>query len=99
MDKNTEVVLYRIVIELINNTIKHAFAKHITIDFKISCYTLVLTYKDDGIGFNMDKIIKKKNEGLGLNNIINRVKTIKARHEFFNVPGKGITFRIFIPLD
>ena len=63
--------------ELLNNAVKHSKAKSIYIQFIINDENkLTLIYEDDGIGFDYDKAYKK--DGLGLINIENRLKLIKA---------------------
>jgi signal transduction histidine kinase len=91
IDKNSEIVIYHVLIELINNTIKHAKAKNINIDFnKIGKY-IDLVYKDDGLGFDLKQTIQDK-KGLGLSNVLNRMKTIESTYHFESYPQKGIIF-------
>jgi len=96
-DKTTEIVVYRVIIELINNTIKHAKARNIHIDFNKNDEIVELVYKDDGLGFNLNEAIKQK-KGLGINNIINRIKTLEGSFQFESYPEKGIIFSFtFLP--
>jgi len=78
LDYNTEVVLYRVVCELINNTIKHAEAKCIEIDLTRHQKVLTLIYSDDGIGFNVNEVLSGQGEGMGYANIMTRIKSIKG---------------------
>ncbi len=96
-DKTSEVVIYRIIIELINNTIKHARANNIDIDFIERENKINVMYSDDGIGFDLNSKLEQKT-GLGLNNILSRLKTIDGTYLFDNIPGKGIIFKFtFLP--
>ena len=51
-----ETVLYRVVCELINNTLRHAAASRITIDLQLDESVLYLEYTDNGIGFDVDAV-------------------------------------------
>jgi len=68
---NVEASLFRIIIELINNTVKHAHANNALIDIKLLENKLLLNYSDDGIGFELQSVLEKA-KGQGLVNIINR---------------------------
>jgi signal transduction histidine kinase len=78
LDYNTEVVLYRVVCELINNTIKHANACHIEIELTRHNRMVTLVYTDDGVGFDVNEVLGGKSEGMGYSNIMTRVKSIKG---------------------
>lgn len=84
-----ESVLFQTTKELINNTIKHAQAKNITIELKNTDKNIYLYYKDDGIGFNVKEMMNA-GSGLGLNNIQNKIKTVKGSCDFNSRPGKGM---------
>jgi len=90
-----ESSIYRIVKELINNTIKHAQAKSIIIDLKINTQAITVTYHDDGIGFDLDVINKKT--GMGLFNILSRIKSLNGMYEFPEA-NKGMKILLKIPL-
>ncbi|MFA5330089.1 MAG: histidine kinase, partial [Prolixibacteraceae bacterium] len=68
-DNNVEVVLYRVICELINNTIKHANAKKIDISLTKNGKFLDIAYKDDGKGFDVSKVIDQPTtNGMGFSN-------------------------------
>lgn len=89
-DKNLEANIYRILTELINNTIKHANATNIniTIEYKKNENQLVIFYSDNGKGFDFNKIIKE-HKGLGLINIQQRIKSFNGTFSFTSEPGGG----------
>lgn len=79
LGKDLEVTLYRIINELINNTLKHASAKNINIRIAKENEVLTLTYSDDGIGFDPEEIIgSTTHKGMGLSNIMSRVRAING---------------------
>jgi len=98
IDKNSEIILFRIVNELINNTLKHAQAKIINIRLYNQKQNLVLEYNDDGIGF--DESTKKKDPrgGMGLENIKSRIKSIDGNVQIKSKLGEGVFVKIEIKL-
>ncbi len=93
-----EPVLYQVVKELINNTLKHANAKKIQLELKCENNQIILYYKDNGKGFNFKENLKSGN-GLGLNNIVSKIKTIKGTCEFHSEKEKGMFVLIVLKID
>jgi PAS domain S-box-containing protein len=98
-DKTIEITLYRVLMEMINNTIKHASAKNIYITFRLEKNILLVNYKDDGVGFDISQTLKDPKIGLGLNNIINRVKSLQGQCEMKSTIGSGTEVKIDINLN
>lgn len=99
VNKKIEIMLYRILTELINNTIKYAHASHVTIDMFIQNDILHVNYKDNGVGFNVDEIITEENTGIGLFNMKNRIKSFKGSFDIKSHIGKGMSAKIKLPVD
>jgi len=93
-----ETVLYQSIKELINNTVKHASAEIITIDLRNTENQIILYYRDDGIGFDVKKQLDLS-IGLGLNNIVNKLHTIKGSCDFHSNTGEGLIVIITIKLE
>ena len=91
-DKHTELHLFRIVQELINNSIKHAHPTLIELLLSLKKEQIELSYKDNGKGMNIDLIKEKK--GLGLKNIDSRLNMLHAQVDYKSAPGEG--FQVFI---
>ncbi len=91
---NIEVVLYRICCELINNTQKHAFASKISILLSDKKDILELKYNDNGVGFES----KNEKYGMGLTNIVSRVKSLNGSIEFVSSPNNGFYACVKLPL-
>lgn len=87
----TELNLFRIVQEMLNNTLKHAGANHILIEMGSANQKKYLLYRDDGRGF--DKAVVQR-RGLGLKNLESRARIIGAQTTFFSEPGKGFEARL-----
>lgn len=86
LTKDQEIHLYRIIQELITNSMKHAQPKQITILLLAEGDTLFLNYSDDGIGIDIDEVNSKK--GIGLKNIESRLSLISGEINYLNsTPG------------
>jgi len=97
IDNNAETALYRIVNELINNTIKYASANKIIINLSNEGNRLRLIYKDDGSGF--DKKVAFESGGMGLKNIMTRVDSVGGNIEMDSEPGKGVSVIISVEIN
>lgn len=86
---NIEVVLYRVICELLSNTLTHANAKNIYIDLIEDGKNILLKYIDDGVGFD-SRQIKEGLTGLGYSNIRSRIKSLNGTFDIYTEPGEGI---------
>lgn len=84
-----ETILYQAVKELVNNTLRHSGANNVKIDLKSFENQIILYYKDDGAGFDAAHTIRDS-KGLGLNNIINKIKSVQGTVDINSEPGKGM---------
>lgn len=96
LDVNIETIFYRIINELINNTLKHASAKNVFIQLWNEADMIYLCYKDNGIGFNVDETLAQNNKGMGLQNIINRVESLNGSISINSKHNKGTEVNISI---
>ncbi len=92
MDGTTEIIVYRIIQELVNNSIKHAKATNLLVQVMKRGDELNITVEDNGTGFNPDGIIAK--EGAGLSNIRSRVDYLKGQIDIQSAPGTGTSVHI-----
>jgi PAS domain S-box-containing protein len=90
--QNIEVGLYRIVKELLHNTIKHSRATEAWVTLELENEILKLNYIDNGIGFDAGMQLHNLSGGMGLMNIISRVKAINAQYSVNTRPGDGFRF-------
>jgi len=96
LDKNIQLILFRVISELLTNTIKHANAKNAYIQLLKSDNNISLVFSDDGIGFNSTKVMGNKNTGIGLKSIVSRIKSINGNCDIQSNEGKG--FKIMIEI-
>ena len=94
-DYNIEVILYRIVGELITNTLKYASASKAEISLFNYDEKLELFYSDNGIGFDMKNT---KSKGMGLSNINSRVKSLNGEMEMHSKHKQGFFLKITLPI-
>ena len=92
-----EISMYRIVTELINNTLKYSMANKIGLELFAENGILNACYTDNGKGFNLEQI-EKRGKGFGLINIRNRIKTIQGDIDIGSEINKGITVAIEVPI-
>lgn len=92
-----ETILYQAVKELINNTLKHASARNVKIELKSYDHQIILYYRDDGAGFDLQAAMKQ-NTGLGLNNIINKIRSVKGSVDINTKPGQGMFLLVSLRL-
>jgi two-component system, NarL family, sensor kinase len=92
IDQTVGITIYRIVQELLNNTIKHAGANSAIVQVSKTGEVLSVTVEDDGKGF--DTSILNKTQGIGWVNIQNRVEFLKGKMDVNSTPEKGTSVHI-----
>jgi signal transduction histidine kinase len=97
LEKNKQLMLFRITQELINNTIKHAQATQLMINIEATD-KLIIIAEDDGVGFNIDDKQDLNRKGLGLFSIQNRSSLLGATLEFERERKKGTRVTLTLPL-
>lgn len=90
---NKKLALYRIIQEQLNNIIKHARAKQVSIILRLTAHNVLLQIKDDGMGFEFEKVKR----GLGLSNIHNRAELFGGKALFTSSPGNGCEMNVSLP--
>lgn len=94
LGEQRELVLFRIFQESLNNTLKHADAKHLKIMLQYSADLFILTLEDDGSGFSTKTLENKS--GSGLRNIENRASLIGGTATIDSSPGKGCHIKVVL---
>jgi len=93
-----EVVMYRIVGELIVNSLKHANAHNINIDLYLEGNILKLKYIDDGVGFDMNNP-EFEQKGMGFSNIVSRIRSLNGTVNFYTKPDEGLKVEVEIKIQ
>ena len=89
LNDEQKLMIYRIVQEQLNNIIKYADAQNISIRVEIDDPRVTVSIKDDGIGFEADKL----ESGIGIKNIRGRLNLFNGNLEIISAPGKGCELR------
>ena len=94
--KHVSLSLYRIIQEGLRNISKHACAEHISVSLKGLDHEVLLSVRDDGIGFDRAEV--KENPGLGLSSMRERARLIQAEFSIQSQPEKGTVITVRAPL-
>lgn len=86
-DTDTEVIFYRVICELINNSLKHAACTAINLSLAQNGSQLALDYSDNGKGFNPRAMMDC---GMGLSNIASRINSLGGTFDICGEKGKGM---------
>jgi len=86
-DTDIEVILYRVICELINNSLKHSGCSQINLSLALRSAVLTLDYSDDGRGFNPQAMMDC---GMGLSNISSRINSLGGTFDISSAKGKGM---------
>jgi signal transduction histidine kinase len=95
-DPKIEFILYNTILELTNNTIKHAKATSVHVHIRQNDDIFEVVYQDDGIGCDLEYIYNNNPQHLGLKNIINRIMSINGFINFWSGENIGLKARIQI---
>lgn len=96
LSSNTEIFVYRIVQELLNNTAKHAKATQVLVQLARQNSEVSITVEDNGIGFEKPGV---DTAGIGWANIRSRVDYLKGKLDVQSSRGQGTSVHITIPVS
>jgi signal transduction histidine kinase len=88
--------LYRIIQEFIHNSEKHSGATDISLYIRYGTRHMEVRISDNGKGFNPGKV--KKSSGIGLQSMLNRIRTLSNDYDYKAEEGKGVSLDMNIPL-
>lgn len=92
MEPSVEIVIYRIVQELVNNAVKHSGASTILAQVIRREENITITVEDNGKGFSTDQLSKV--QSVGLHNIQSRVNYLRGQIDIQSTPGSGTSVHI-----
>ncbi len=87
-----ELLLYRIIQELLNNTLKHARATDVTLELYQQSGKTCLLFSDNGIGFTPEE--NDNGQGLGRSTLSSRVQLLQGEMKFISALGKGVQITV-----
>ncbi len=95
LEGDIKINAYRIVQESLQNCVKHAQCQNAFVNFEYTDKALHLTISDDGVGFDQNK----GKRGIGLRNIVSRVKKVNGVLDISSKKGEGTTISVRIPIS
>ena len=95
LHQDTQLLVYRIIQELVNNSIKHAQPSQIIIQFVEDETAYSVTVEDDGIGFEIEEA--KKRQSAGLYNIQSRIQFLKGTLNIHSEKNMGTSIEFQFP--
>lgn len=99
IDAKKEIILYRMIQEILNNILKHADATEISIQMNYTGTDFILDITDNGKGFNPDATsnLSIKEAGSGLRNLQKRAQLVGASLQINSQPSIGTNIHIVLP--
>ncbi len=94
LDSEVEILLFRVVQELITNVIRHSQTNEVFVQFSGAGSYLSIMVEDHGIGFDVEHV---KSEGIGIENLKSRISSIGGEMTIDSVVGQGTTVIIEVP--
>lgn len=100
LDSENEIVIYRIVQELVSNVLKHASATKLSVSLTYfeEEHLINILVEDNGKGFD-NTLESKKAKGMGLDSLHQMVEGFQGDMRFDSHPGSGTTVNIDLPID
>ena len=95
--RSTELFLFRICNELINNALKHSKASVANFVFYKEKNKFHLVYSDDGVGFEMEELSLEDEKG-GLHNMVRRVESMDGKCRISSKPEQGVEIEIVLDM-
>lgn len=100
LEQQQELILFRIVQEVLHNIIKHAKATAIGVRIRFEPELFSLSVSDNGVGFDASQLEESNYAGfgLGIRNMYNRAKLIHTHFKLVSTLGAGTTITLSLPL-
>lgn len=98
-DHDLESLLFRVAQEALNNTIKHARARHASLSLSRSGSALELRIRDDGTGFDPEALATDEDRGIGLAGMTDRVRLFGGDLAISSAPGRGTAITVTVRFD
>jgi signal transduction histidine kinase len=98
LPRQAEIITYRLVQECCNNIAKHSSASTVNLHLGSTDSTLELRVDDDGVGFDVEAALAKRNS-FGLSGMRERVVLLGGSFQIRSRPGRGTRIHVVLPLD
>lgn len=95
--------LYRVLIEIFNNIIKHAYATEVNVDLNILDSKIILLVHDNGKGFEVKEVVKNESDSqsshFGISIVRERILLLGGKIQLTSAPGEGTSVEVTIPIN
>jgi PAS domain S-box-containing protein len=100
LDNENRVLIFKVVRELMLNSVKHGQARNLRVALGREEHNLVIEVGDDGVGFTPPAtgVEMKKAGGFGLFSIKERLQHLGGSLQVESAPGRGTRISLVIPL-
>ncbi len=98
LSPEVEINLYRMIQECLNNIVKHAQATEAWVSVRRNAQSLEVVIKDNGQGFDLPQVLRRKDRGFGLAGLAERVRLLGGKETIQSELGKGTTITINLNL-
>jgi two-component system, NarL family, sensor histidine kinase UhpB len=92
-----ELVLYRVVQEALTNVAKHASAQRVRVALRLNAHEVVAVVADDGLGFDVEDVMRSRERGLGLFGMQERLGLVQGQLVIDSAPGRGTRIEARVP--
>ncbi len=99
LPQTSEIALFRIAQEALNNVAKHAHARHVDIALARNGSHVVMSVSDDGMGFDAAPAMasRRRRPGLGMVSMRERTQAVGGQFEIGPAPGRGARVVVRVP--
>jgi two-component system NarL family sensor kinase len=97
LPEEVKTALFRVTQEALANVAKHARAQEVQVSLSFDADGVALDIRDDGRGFELERVQLDPNRGIGLRNMRERLESIGGSFEVRSAPGAGTTLRAKLP--
>jgi len=96
----TQVTVYRIIVEAVNNVLRHAHANQMEVAMSLRSNTLIVIVEDNGRGFNLTPQLPTESGGRGVHNVQERARAIGGQVRWQSSRfSSGTRFELELPLN
>ena len=96
----TQVTVYRIIVEAVNNVLRHAHANQMEVAMSLRNNTLIVIVEDNGRGFNPTPQLPTESGGRGIHNVQERARAIGGQVRWQSSRfSSGTRFELELPLN
>lgn len=102
LDSDTEIIIFRIVQEALQNAVQHANPSRVRVGIDVEGGDIQVVVEDDGVGFDAEEVLQsareQKGPSFGIASMLQRVEMLGGRLTLDSAPGRGTRLMLAIPV-